>query len=328
VPVVEAKDLCFTYHPEFSLRRVLGLAESGRGVEALRGVTFRVEPGEVYGVLGPNGAGKTTLLKTLATILVPASGELRMFGLDPERDGESVRSRLGVSLGEFERTFQFRLSGRKNLEFHSAFLGIPRREARARAEEVIATVGLTAAAEKMFLEYSTGMKQRLALARALLNRPQLLVLDEPTAGLDVASSRALGDVVRRLASEGAAILYSTHRLEEAGRLCDRILVLKEGRALTEATPTQIRRLHQDTQVLSLRVPKARPEVVGDLRALPFVKACIEDGESVRLHLDSISERFYAVVAVLEKHGVAVEGVRSEEPDLADAFLRLTGGAAA
>ena len=314
---VRARDLWFTYKPS-------GF-HAGKAQPSLRGVSLEIRRGEVYGLLGPNGAGKTTLIKLLSTLLLPDKGDLTVFGEPLPGGEEAVRRRLGVGLAEYERTFHFRLTGRQNLRFFAAFLDLPRREVGPRIDETLAQVGLSEAADRMFFEYSSGMKHRLAVARALLPRPDLLILDEPTAGLDAQTSRALGDLVLRLArEEEATVVYTTHRMEEAGRLCDRVGILNRGLLVAEETPAALQRLAGSTLVLRARLDRADQALADACAALPGVKRVFLDGSSaLRLHVDEVDATVDAVLGLVRAHGRRVLSFNTGEPSLEDAFLALT-----
>lgn len=316
-PAIRTRDVRFTYKPS-------GLA-SRRAVEALRGVSFEVRPGEVYGLLGPNGAGKTTLIKTVATLILPDSGEVEVLGERLPGGEARIRPRLGIALAEYERTFHLRLNGEQNLAFFASFLDIPRREVRARVAETLEQVGLAEAGRKMVIEYSSGMKHRLAVARALLPRPDLLILDEPTAGLDVQSSRALGDLILKLArEEGASVLYTTHRLEEAGRLCDRIGIMRRGELVAEETPAALRRLAGGTTVLEVTLDRVDEALAAACAVLPHARSAFAEGSStLRVHVDSVEPMLAPLLELLGKEGRRVRGVRTHEPTVEDAYLALT-----
>ncbi|MDR7532475.1 MAG: ABC transporter ATP-binding protein [Armatimonadota bacterium] len=232
--------------PAVSLREVtrrFRARGAGRpAVLALDRVTLDVPPGSVFGVLGPNGAGKTTLLRIIGTLLAPTAGEVRVLGIDAVQHPEAVRRQLGVVLGG-ERSVYWRLTGRENLLYAAALYGLPPQDARERADALLALVGLAARADDLVESYSTGMRQRLALARALIHDPALLLLDEPTAGLDL---QAATDLRRLLAGLRAArdrtVVVATHHVEEAGRLCDMLVILDRGRVLACDAPSALRAL--------------------------------------------------------------------------------------
>ena len=314
---VRARNLVFTYKPSgFSGKKL---------PPSLTDVSLDIREGEVYGLLGPNGAGKTTLIKILATLLLPDEGDLEILGASLPGGEDLVRPHLGVALAEYERTFHFRLTGRENLRFFASFLDVPRHEVAPRVAEVLEQVGLTEAADKMFLTYSTGMKHRLAVARALLGKPRLLIFDEPTAGLDAATSRALGDLILRLAKEEkATVLYTTHRLEEAGRLCDRIAILRKGRVIAEEAPAALRRLSTSVSVIRLRLDAVPDTTVAALRSVPQVTGVYVDGaDTVRLHVTSVEEALKPVLGAAERERRRVLGLVTTEPSVEDVFLQLT-----
>ncbi len=318
--------------PDAVRARALSFRYAGKdGAPALADCSFHVREGEVYGVLGPNGAGKTTLLRILGTALVPTSGDLEVLGRGLPGGERDVRAALGVAVGEYDRTFDHRLTGEQNLRYFAAFYPtISRGEAKARSREALALVGLSDAASKAFGAYSQGMKHRLALARALLPRPRLLLLDEPTSGVDVTTARAFLGVVRGLAAAGAAVVYTTHRLAEAGDICDRVLILREGRGAAEESPDALRRLSVDTDVLDLRVdPPADAALLATLRAIDRVTGVFPTVTGgVRVHYRPDSDAPFLVFDALRTAGRRVRDVKRDAPSVEDAFLRVTGGASA
>jgi ABC-2 type transport system ATP-binding protein len=210
-----------------------GLVKRYRKTMALDGVDLEVEPGTIVALLGPNGAGKSTLVRILATTVLPDEGTASIMGHDVMHDGARARDSLGVMLGN-ERSWYWRLSGRRNLEFFAALYGMKRRPAAARATQLFEEVDLVEAADKRVGEYSSGMRARLALARAMLREPPVLVLDEPTQNLDPVASANFRDIVARLASErGTAVLLTTHNLHEAAAVAKGIVVLAMGRVVSK-----------------------------------------------------------------------------------------------
>ena len=212
------------------LEREFGRRRLFRGriqpVRVLDGVTLAVEPGERLGVVGANGSGKTTLLRTLAGLLKPSAGSVSVFGLDPAREPIAAARLIGFVGGE-DRTFHWRLSGRHNLEFFGALHGLAPGEATGRAERTLERVGLAGAADRLVQEYSSGMRQRLALARAVIPRPRALILDEPVRALDEEGVRVLRDLLEELA--GAAVVASAAKLHDLEGVCDRLVFLEGGR---------------------------------------------------------------------------------------------------
>jgi ABC-2 type transport system ATP-binding protein len=208
------------------------------GVEALRGISFTVEEDEIFGLLGPNGAGKTTTIGILTTTVVPTGGSAVVAGYDVATAPVSARAALGVVFQESVLDIGF--SGLANLRLQARLWGMPRREREQRIEELLATVGLSDRARQGVETYSGGMRRRLEIARALLTRPRLVILDEPTVGLDPAVRQSLWDLITRLRrDEGATVLVSTHYLEEAEKVCDRVAVINEGELVAVGTPREL-----------------------------------------------------------------------------------------
>ncbi len=197
-------------------------------VHALRSVTLEIERGEVFGIVGPNGAGKTTLLKILSTLVLPSCGTARINGADLIRGAAAVRRSIGLATGE-ERGFYWRLTGRENLEFFGGLRGFSPRDARRRASQALELVDLLPMGEELLIRYSTGMRQRLGLARALLGQPQVLLLDEPTRSLDPVAAQGMQALIRRLATdERATVVIATHNLDEAEGVCTHVAILADG----------------------------------------------------------------------------------------------------
>src|SRR5262245_35356746 len=220
-----------------------GLARSFGEVEAVRGVSLHIEDGETVGLLGPNGAGKTTTLSLLATLLTPSSGDAHVFGASLRRDAWTVRRLVGLAPQEV--SLYPELTADENLRFFGRIYGLAGARIRERADALLDLVGLLPRRHDRVATYSGGMKRRLNLACSLLHEPRLLLLDEPTVGVDPQSRDSIFDAIRELARHGKAILYSTHYMEEAERLCDRITVMDEGRIVAAGT------LHELLQIVGL-----------------------------------------------------------------------------
>ena len=216
------------------------------------GIDLRVERGEIFGVLGPNGAGKTTTMKMLSTLLEPTEGTARILGYDVVREARDVRRRMGAVLSD-GRSLYWKLTARENLEYFAALYHVPPKEQKARIESALQAVKLDDRADDYVERYSTGMRQRLVLARALLPDPELLLLDEPTVGLDPQSSRDLRDRVRDLKAQGRTVLLTTHYMEEADQLCDRIAIVDHGQVVALDTPTGLKRTIAATEVVHLEI---------------------------------------------------------------------------
>jgi ABC-2 type transport system ATP-binding protein len=214
--------------------------DAERSVTAVDEVTLDVRAGELYGLLGPNGAGKTTLIRLLCTMIVPSSGRGNIFGIDLSQSNQ-IRQVIGMASGD-ERSFYWRLTGRHNLEFFGVLCGLSEQQSRHRAGELLEKVDLASHADRPFRTYSSGQKQRLSIARALLHHPRLLFLDEPTRSLDPTATMRLHEFIEQdlLRAEGMTILLTTHRLDEAARLSQRIGIMKGGRLQAQGTPDELR----------------------------------------------------------------------------------------
>jgi ABC-2 type transport system ATP-binding protein len=232
--VVEALDLHRTYRTSTGTIR-----RKWKDVEAVRGVSFEIEKGELFGLLGPNGAGKTTTIKMLITLLIPTSGTARVLGHDVVKDAREVRKRIGYVFGG-ERGVYERLSGYDNLRYFAELYGVPPKEQKPRIESLLDLVGLTGREQERTEGYSRGMKQRLHVARGLLHDPPVVFLDEPTIGLDPVGARELRATISALADAGKTILLTTHYMFEADALCDRIAVINRGEIVAEGTPAQLK----------------------------------------------------------------------------------------
>lgn len=294
-------------------------------VVALRDVSLEVPRGELFGLLGPNGAGKTTLIKILVTLLLPSSGQARVAGFDVATQAREVRWRIAMVSGGEETGFGL-LTLSEQLWMFAQLHGIRTREARRRIAELLEVVGLSAAASRKVSDLSTGMRQRLNLARGLLTEPEVLFLDEPTVGLDVEAARDLRVYIRRWMAERGdrTILLTTHYLAEAEELCDRVAIIDRGTILACDTPTRLRRGASGTTRHRVQVdPMPAPgweASVADLR-----RATIEGPEELLVDLGPGGD-LSALVAALASAGSRIMGIARIEPTLEDVFVEILGRA--
>ena len=237
-PVISVKDLKRTYVTKIGV-----LNQEKKAVEALKGISFDVYPGEIFGLLGPNGAGKTTTIKILTTLLAPTSGDAKVFGFDAFGDEKHIRPRINFIFGG-ERSLYWRLSGEDNLKYFADIYKIPRSKQPALIDRLFEEVGLTDVRKHKVETYSKGMKQRLQIARALLNEPEIIFLDEPSLGLDPVAARALKKMVRQIADQGKTVLLTTQYMQEAEELCDRIAIINDGELIALDTVEGIRNVAQ------------------------------------------------------------------------------------
>src|SRR5690349_8475838 len=234
MPVIEAIELRRIY------RTTTGVIRRKRlDVEAVRGVSFAVEKGELFGLLGPNGAGKTTTIKMLITLLLPTSGEARVLGLDVVRQPREVRRRIGYVFGG-DRGLYERLSAYDNLRYFAELYGVTGQRQRLRIAEVLELVGLTGREGERVEGYSRGMRQRLHIARGIIHDPEIVFLDEPTIGVDPVGARELRSTIAGLVQAGKTVLLTTHYMFEADTLCDRVAVIAKGRIVGEGTPRELK----------------------------------------------------------------------------------------
>ena len=291
-------------------------------VEAVKGITFKVKKGELFGLLGPNGAGKTTTIKMLTTLLEPTEGEARILGYNIRKDAREIRKRINL-VAEGERTLYWRLSAYENLKYFARIYYVPKREEKERIEELLKLVGLWERKDDLVMNYSRGMKQRLAIAKALINDPEVLFLDEPTLGLDVQSSIFVREFIRKLVDErGKTVLLTTHYMVEAEQLCDRIAIIDHGRIIALDTPDGLKKLVRDEDAVEIRL-KGK----GTFDNLPWRMAVVdEDSERgiITLRGQVDEEELPKLVEWLVKKGAKIISVEQKEPTLEDVFIKLTG----
>ncbi len=319
--VIEAEGLTKVYPAAFRL-----FGDGGREKLAVDNVTFNVRRGEIFGLLGPNGAGKTTTVKMLSTLLIPTSGKATVLGLDVVRDAGKLRSRINLVSGG-ERGLYFRLTGRQNLEFFSDMYHVPREEKRRRITNLLEIVGLTEAADVRVEEYSRGMKQRLHLARGLVNEPEVLFLDEPTLGLDPEISRETRALIRHLSEEGVTILLTTHYMFEADELCDRLAIISEGRIKALGSPYSMKEAVRNDSIIEVEARELGEAQRRELADLPGVSAVsvehLEGRQRARIVVANAPALIPTVAAMLESRRVI--SIRVDQPTLEDAYIKLVNG---
>ncbi len=305
---------------------VEGISKSFGEVHALVDVDLRIEEGKVFGLLGPNGAGKTTLVRILATLLRPDKGRASVLGLDTVRDAVALRSRIGLA-GQYAAVDEA-LTGYENVEMIGRLYNLPTREARQRAEEVLERIGLADASRRPVNTYSGGMRRRLDLAASLVGRPDVMIMDEPTTGLDPRSRLELWEIIEELVSEGTTLLLTTQYLEEADRLAAKLAVIDRGKVISEGTADDLKdQLGGD--VLEI--------VVADRAQLAAARSIMEQfGEDatddpitgqVHITVGSDTSAVMGALRMLEDEGIEVADLQLRRPTLDDVFLTLTGRSA-
>ena len=294
-----------------------GLKKSYASFEAVKGVDFEVYRGECFGFLGPNGAGKTTTMKMLYGAAIPTGGELAVAGLDTTRHEREVKRRIGVV--PQENNLDNDLKVRENLLVYGRYYDLPRKVAHSRAEELLDFVQLSEKADAEVQQLSGGMKRRLLIARALINDPEIVVLDEPTTGLDPQARHLVWDRLRALTTEGKTLVLTTHYMEEAAQLCDRLVIMEGGEIISEGSPREMIEEHVSPEVLELR---AGPDSLE--RLLPVVEANSDAVERAGEALLVYTSDAGTLMEKVHESGVPVENSMYRQAGLEDVFLRLTG----
>jgi ABC-2 type transport system ATP-binding protein len=299
-----------------------GLGKRFGPVVALDGIDFAVPQGTVLGLLGPNGAGKTTTVRVLTTILQPDEGQVRVLGLDVVRDAERVRTLIGLA-GQYAAVDE-NLTGRENLRLIGHLSHQPRSVVRPRADELLERFSLTEAADRPSRTYSGGMRRRLDLAAALVHRPPVLFLDEPTTGLDPSGRSDLWGVIEELVEDGTTVLLTTQYLEEADRLAHNIVVVDHGQVIAEGTAAELKASLGNTIVeVRLADVALAQRASAHLRRVGPVEV-VDDGRTVAVKVTDSGRSVVSVVRALDHDAIEPESVLVREPTLDDVFLRLTG----
>ena len=294
-----------------------GLTKRFGGFTAVDAIDFEVAPGESFGFLGPNGAGKTSTMRMIGCVSPITAGALRILGLDPARDGPAIRSRLGVV--PQEDTLDTDLSVRDNLVIYGRYFGLSRADSARRAGELLEFAQLAERAQDKVDPLSGGMKRRLTIARALINEPSIMLLDEPTTGLDPQARHLLWERLYRLKQRGVTLVLTTHYMDEAEQLCDRLVVMDKARIVAEGSPRALIEHYSSREVTELRFPVGVQETLGDRL------------EGIGDRLDRLPDRVLvysddgeAVSAAVHARGLVPETVLVRRSSLEDVFLRLTG----
>ena len=290
-------------------------------VEAVAGVDLNVTHGEIFGFLGPNGAGKTTTLRMLATLLSPSGGSARVAGCDLATQPDRIRERIGYvgQAGGSDRE----IAGRTELVFQGRLYGMSVDSARKRATELIEMLELEGAADRNVSTYSGGQKRRLDIGLGLVHDPQLLFLDEPTTGLDPQSRARVWDEVRRMHDRGTTVFLTTHYLDEADALCDRVAIIDYGRIVAEGTPEELKRAVAG-DVVTLSVAGEQQRALDLMRNQPFVREAKLESGSVLLYVDRGEVAMPAILRLLDGASMQLMTVELHRPSLDDVFLRQTG----
>lgn len=292
-------------------------------------VSFDIRRGEIFGLLGPNGAGKTTTIRMLSTLLEPTSGTAIINGYDVMTQTAKVRQNLGAVLTG-ERSIYWKLTGRENLEYFAALYHIPRSVAHERVQSLLERLDLASRADEYVERYSSGMKQRIAIAKALLANPPVLLLDEPTIGLDPQSARNLRELILEIKAEGRTILLTTHYMEEADLLCDRVGIIDSGKIIALDTPSALKRSVQQVDIMNVDLENFDPSLTELLLEIPTVEHVASgpsgaDGNcSVTLHTRDTRAVLPSLIEAVGSRSAKITNLQVSEPTLEDVFIAHTG----
>jgi ABC-2 type transport system ATP-binding protein len=300
---------------------------------ALDKLNLSIRPGELFGLLGPNGSGKTTTIKCLSTILIPDKGTAIVNGFDVQKETSMVRASLGMVVGG-ERTLYWKLTARDNLTYFASLYKMPKRDAKKRIEELLETFQLSDRADERLEDYSTGMRQKVAIARALLHDPPILLLDEPTLGLDPGFARQIRSQIRELSEkQGKTVLLTTHYMDEADQLCDRVAFINGGRIVAVDTPNRLKAMVKEKELVEITVysPPADIEkhihtLLPDTEVVKLIRGDEDEGTPSRIKIigGTAEEHIGTVIDALRQQKVRIGSLNVGVPTLEDVFIKLTG----
>jgi ABC-2 type transport system ATP-binding protein len=320
-PTVLVENLSRDYHTSVGV-----IKRQKRTIHALKNVSLQVQPGEIYGLVGPNGAGKTTLIKVLTTLLLPTTGRAEVLGFDVAKQPRHIRPLVNFILGG-ERGLYWRISGQDNLRYFADLYRVKPQVAEKRSQELLKMVGLWERRQERVEGYSKGMKQRLHIAKALINDPQVLFLDEPTIGLDPVAARAVRELISEIRGRGVTIFLTSHYMWEMETLCDRIAVLREGEIVTIDTPANLKRYVNGLEVVELQVLGGLsdvPEKLGQRADVTAVSVSTSGHvQTLRVQTNDSKATLAEIRTTLPEVDLSRLVVRP--PNLEDAYVQLVGG---
>lgn len=319
--VIETKDLTRIFDSAEGV-----LLKKKKKIVAVDHITFGVKKGELFGLLGPNGAGKTTTIKMLTTLLVPTEGEAYINGWHVVKEAQNIRSHINVIFGG-ERGLYLRLSGKDNLRYFSDLYGIPASVQKERIPELLQLVGLEEHAEKKVENYSRGMKQRLHIARGLINDPSIIFMDEPTMGLDPEGARSLRAIIKELTSKEKTIFLTTHYMFEADELCSRIALLKEGKIIKIDTPKSFKNEVSHVTVIEAEGHHIPRELIAALKAHKNVNMVLTSQQDMNqvVQVQTVPSTDAVMEVLQELHTAQLSNIRIREPSLEDAYIKIMQG---
>jgi ABC-2 type transport system ATP-binding protein len=297
------------------------LSKSFGPVNAVDDVSISIPEGDIFGFLGPNGAGKTTTIRMLTGVLIPDAGSVRIFGTDVAKDPISAKLKMGV-IPE-NGTVYSDLTAEQNLLLTAKFYGMDRKSSKERADEILARMGLSDRRHDVVRMFSKGMRQRISIACAIVHSPPLLILDEPTTGLDVYSRRLVIETVRHMNQEGSTVLLTTHNIEEANTLCSTISVINNGRIVATASPEKLKKTFDTSRYVEVSFDQP---VGKDLFSAPGINRAEPWGDKWRVYADDPDKAVKYLASMAERDNLTIISIATSNPSLEEAFVKLTGGA--
>ena len=318
--VIEVKNVTRSYTTEVGIFK-----KEKKKVEALKEVSFSVKKGEIFGLLGPNGAGKTTMIKILSTMLIPHSGNVSILGLDPAADHRLLRPKINFILGG-ERNLYWRLSAYDNLSYFADLYKIPKSIKKSRIEDLLKLVGLHDVAHQKVETFSKGMKQRLQIARGLVNNPEILFLDEPSIGLDPVSARQLRETLRKLNNQGTTILLTTHYMYEADELCDRIAFINKGEIIDIDTPSNLKKKVDDLSIIDCSVLGASSSQIDSIKNLNSIHHIQVDRQdfAYTIRIQTTEPQLVVPFIYESMKNSVITNLTISNPTLEDVYVRTIG----
>jgi len=289
---------------------------------AVESINFEVKKGEIFGLLGPNGAGKTTTVRMLTSLTRPTSGTARIYGLDCVKQSLAVKERIGV-VAEVSNLYN-EMSAWENLMFIGELYGVDKTTRTERAKQLLEAFQLYDRRNERVIGYSKGMKRRIRIAAALIHRPEVLFLDEPTSGLDVQSSRLIRALVRELNKEGMTVFLTTHYIDEADQLSDRVAIIKQGKIVLEGPPEKLKSSLQQEQIVEVAFDRNSSDLKEFLTAHPVVKEVTKQGDKYHIHSNKASAVIEKIVQFVESNRLEIISLNTSQPSLEDVFVKYTG----
>ncbi|WP_040329996.1 ABC transporter ATP-binding protein [Clostridium ihumii] len=299
--------------------------------KAVKGVSFEINKGEIFGLLGPNGAGKTTVIKMIMGLLKPTSGTVLVNGVDTDKKQIKALAQIGSVLAG-DRSVYWKLTARENLEYFGNLYGLSTKEAKIRTEEILTKLGIIDKADVTVEKFSTGMKQKVALGKALIPNAPVVLLDEPTLGLDPQSALNLREIIMKLKEEGKTILLTTHYMEEADYLCDRIAIIDNGKVIALDTSEKLKEEVSKVKIIKLEVDKINTNTVENLKKIAYVENVLENyledtgNYEILIHHTDGNEIVQEIINIVTKENLSIKNMNVLKPSLEDVFIKLTGKA--